>query len=397
MMTTTLPIVVYYLYFACNKESCSPLVLDVPYSWNAFFDFNVFLVTLVWIAFQALFYVLFPSKVVPGLPLIDGTKLKYNMNGLAACVVSTGGALLLHLNGTINLAYIYDHYAHFITATAIVSYVLSIYLYSSSFSGNKILAVGGNTGVAIYDFFIGRELNPRIGSLDLKFFCELRPGLIGWNLVNLGLAAKQYELHGELTNSMVLIVLFQMWYVVDAFTSESALLSTMDIIQDGFGFMLAFGDLCWVPFVYSLQARYLVDHPSSLSLLWVTVILMTKFLGFTIFRGANGQKDQFKRDSSDPSVAHLKFIKTETGSKLLADGWWGIARHINYLGDLFMALSWCLTTGFGSILTYFYVIYFAILLIHRERRDDHKCAKKYGKSWEEYCKAVPSRIIPYVY
>ncbi len=31
-----------------------------------------------------------------------------------------------------------------------------------------------------YDFFIGRELNPRIKSLDIKYFCELRPGLIGW-------------------------------------------------------------------------------------------------------------------------------------------------------------------------------------------------------------------------
>lgn len=35
-------------------------------------------------------------------------------------------------------------------------------------------------GNAIYDFFIGRELNPRIGTFDLKYFCELRPGLIGW-------------------------------------------------------------------------------------------------------------------------------------------------------------------------------------------------------------------------
>jgi hypothetical protein len=31
-----------------------------------------------------------------------------------------------------------------------------------------------------------RELNPRIGSLDLKEFCELRPGLIGWFVINLG-------------------------------------------------------------------------------------------------------------------------------------------------------------------------------------------------------------------
>lgn len=32
----------------------------------------------------------------------------------------------------------------------------------------------------MYDFFMGRELNPRIRSFDIKFFCEMRPGLIGW-------------------------------------------------------------------------------------------------------------------------------------------------------------------------------------------------------------------------
>lgn len=37
-----------------------------------------------------------------------------------------------------------------------------------------------SAGYFIYDFFTGHELNPRIGSFDLKYFCELRPGLIGW-------------------------------------------------------------------------------------------------------------------------------------------------------------------------------------------------------------------------
>lgn len=50
-------------------------------------------------------------------------------------------------------------------------------------------------------------------------------------------------------------------YVLDALWFERAILTTMDITSDGFGFMLAFGDLAWVPFTYTLQARYLVDHP----------------------------------------------------------------------------------------------------------------------------------------
>ena len=105
---------------------------------------------------------------------------------------------------------LYDQFIPLLTSAIIFSYVLSIYLYISSFGKNKLLALGGNSGKRgkearnlvtsslfllffiiiiiiiiikgnpVYDFFIGRELNPRIGSFDLKFFCELRPGLIGW-------------------------------------------------------------------------------------------------------------------------------------------------------------------------------------------------------------------------
>ena len=43
--------------------------------------------------------------------------------------------------------------------------------------------------------------------------------------------------------------------------NEKAILTTMDITTDGFGYMLAFGDLAWVTFGFSTAARYLVDHP----------------------------------------------------------------------------------------------------------------------------------------
>ena len=45
-------------------------------------------------------------------------------------------------------------------------------------------------------------------------------------------------------------------------------------------------------------------------------------------------------------------------------------------GDLLMAFAWSLPTGFNTPITYFYVIYFAVLLMHRERRDDEACLKK---------------------
>jgi len=88
-------------------------------------------------------------------------------------------------------------------------------------------------------------------------------------------------------------------------------------------------------------------------------------LGFYIFRGANSEKDLFRKDPNAPEVRHLSFLQTKRGTKLLTSGWWGSARKINYTGDWLITLSWCLLCGFSSPIPYFQAIYFLILLIHR--------------------------------
>jgi Delta14-sterol reductase len=260
----------------------------------------------------------------------------------------------------------------------------------------KILARGGNSGNAVYDFFMGRELNPRIGTFDWKEFCELRPGLIGWLLLNLSSAYQQHATLGYITGSMYLINIFQGLYVWDALYQERAILTTMDITTDGFGYMLVMGDLAWVPFTYSLQARYLVQHDPHLSRPALLAIVALYALGYYIFRSANSEKDAFRRNPLDPAVRHLWYLPTRRGTRLITSGWWGLARKINYTGDYIMGVTWCLLCGFDSIVPYYYSIYFAILLIHRSIRDDHVCAMKYGEDWERYKTMVPYRFIPYV-
>ena len=330
--------------------------------------------------------------------------------------------------------FIWDHQPQLITANLIIAFSLACFVYARSFevtSKNKEqreLAQGGHSGNVVYDWFIGRELNPRIdlplfGLLDIKVFCELRPGMLGWILLNLTHIAHQYKTYGFISDSILLITGFQMLYVLDALYMESAMLTTIDITTDGFGFMLAFGDLVWLPFIYSLQARYLAVDPVHLGPLGIAVVLAPQAFGYYIFRSANNEKNRFRTDPQDPRVAHLTYIKTKQGSKLITSGWWGTARHINYLGDWIMAWSYCLPTGiagytirksdllsfggkevvhagaqgWGMLFTYFYLLYFAVLLIHREMRDEEKCMRKYGKDWEEYRKKVPWRILPYVY
>ena len=76
----------------------------------------------------------------------------------------------------------------------------------------------------------------------------------------------------------------------------------MDITTDGFGFMLAVGDLLWVPFTYSLQARYLVFTQVELGPVWVALTLIANFTGYYIFRDANGEKNDFRNGRNPKST-----------------------------------------------------------------------------------------------
>ena len=84
-------------------------------------------------------------------------------------------------------------------------------------------------------------------------------------------------------------------------------------------------------------------------------------------------------------------------SKLMLCGYWGIARHLNYLMEINVALSWALPAFGYGIWPFFYFFFIVILLVHRTYRDEEKCRQKYGKGYEQYCMKVPYKIIPYVF
>ena len=420
-----LPVATYLIYLLCNEQYqftfhnilsyqqlnhiLNKFVLPNLFSWHAC------AVYLSWYTLNVVLYYIIPCDKVNGgiLYNTNNKSLQYPLNGWWSMWISiiVVVACAAYNIGGLTPTYGYDNFLSLCTSSIIFSFALSLYLYISSHIHTpnqlidsidynqyptRLLAKHGNSGNLFYDFWIGRTLNPRIMGLDLKYFNELRPGLVLWLLLNLSFAYKQHSTHG-LTVSMVLVNVFEAYYVIDAIWSESAILSTMDITTDGFGFMLVFGDLTWVPFIYSLQARYLVFHPVHLSTLAIISIIACKLAGYFIFRGSNNQKNIFRTQPDHPDVRNLDSIATHTGSRLLCSGWWGMARHINYFGDILMGLSWCLPTGTQCPITYFYIIYFIVLLIHRERRDDHKCAQKYGNDWVKYCKLVPYRIVPYIY
>ena len=285
-------------------------------------------------------WAILPGTIVQGASIHGNKKhtLGYKLNGhLTFWVVVLGVAVSESSNQFPLNEYLYRYYNQLAFMDILLCFVLSCFIYAMSFvrpSGKTILAKGGNSGNAVYDFFIGRELNPRLGrSFDWKVFCELRPGLIGWILLNWACAQEQLKLHGSISGSMWFINISQAIYVWDALYQERAILTTMDVTTDGFGYMLIFGDLAWVPFTYSVPAKYLVHHDPNLSPAALAFIVASYILGYYIFRGSNGQKDRYRRNPNDPSVAHLTYLQTKRGTRLLMSGWWGMARKINYTGD----------------------------------------------------------------
>ncbi|KAL6867072.1 C-14 sterol reductase [Trichoderma novae-zelandiae] len=431
-----LPVLLYFFYFTCNDVTGCPapalleprslslaeLRRQIPWPEDGIWGFasreasgwlmGYYLLSLV--LYRAL-----PGQELYGTRLREsGRPLKYKLNAfsstlvqLAACAVGT------YLYGADFAAWTFidNNYLQLYTANLLLSYATSAFVYLRSFSvkpGNgelRELAQGGHTGNIMYDFFIGR-----------------------WILLDLAFVAKQYRNYGYVSDSILFVTAVQTYYVLEGQYAEAGVLGMMDTTTDGLGFMLTFGDIVWVPFLYSTQTRYLSVYPLQLGWTGIGIVAAVFAVGVYIFRASNSQKRVFRTQPNHPSVKDMPYIQTKRGTRLLAGGWWGASRHINYFGDWLQASPFSLPTGvagylilpastvasagagvatmldgrevvqgaargWGMVYTYFYVVYFASLLIHRERRDDAACAEKYGEDWDKYKKAVRWRILPGVY
>lgn len=335
--------------------------------------------------------VLLPGKLYHGVPLSDGSRLAYKCNGLVVTGALVSALATAHLNGYIRASWVADHYAHLFVATNIFALTLSIYLFVK---GRLFRPPNWLKKRSFFDDFVmGAELNPFIAGINVKFF-SYRPAMAGWLLINLSFLVKQYETLNFITSRMLLYQLTTAWYIWDYFVHESKMITTWDIIAEHFGLMLVWGDYVFIVFGFSVQNFFLLHDTRPLSYIQVALTGLLFCLGFAVFRGANSQKHQFR---TNPSALIWGKPPITISGKLLASGFWGIARHLNYTGDLLLALSFCVPCGTQSSLAYFYFIYLLLLTVHREKRDEERCMQKYKSLWDEYCLQVPYRMFPFLY
>ncbi len=253
----------------------------------------------------------------------------------------------------------------------------------------------------LMDFFLGRLENPqfRNGFIDAKMWLYL-VGAVMLELNILSFAAHHHLLYGEQASiGFYLATGLLTFFIVDYLTFEEVHLYTYDFFAELVGFKLGWGCLAFYPFFYSIPFWSTVELPVVYTPNYLLILFaLVFFLSWGLSRGANLQKYYFKKD---PTRAFLGIQpKTISDGKhtLLVNGFWGLSRHINYLGEIGMATAIVLCIGhLGLLWPWLYPLYYMALLLPRQRDDDARCAEKYGPLWDTYLKQVPHRIVPLVY
>ena len=359
-----------------------------------------------WTALQGLLLVLVPGREHLGPPTPAGERPRYKLNGVAvwlgthAAIVGGAGA------GWIRPAVIYDRFGELLWTSSLLALLVCALLYlkgriapsgkDSSFSSNPI-----------WDYWNGVELHPRLFGMQLKQLINCRVSMMAWSALLLCWGAKHIELHGSLGWAIGTSIGLQLVYIFKFFWWEDGYFGSLDITHDRFGYYLFWGLMAWLPSLYTLATLCLVTPADALHPAAAVAIAAFGLAAIAVNYAADRQRMVVRASGGKapvwgkpPALIEATYT-TEDGEQrtnlLLASGWWGISRHFHYVAELALALAWALPAGGSRLLPYSYVIFLTILLTDRARRDERRCAAKYGASWEEYRSAVRWRMIPGLY
>ena len=256
----------------------------------------------------------------------------------------------------------------------------------------------------IADLWVGRA--QELAFFNYRFDVKMYLYVVGGTMLVLNAlsgAAYHYDRFGEDANPGVfLYALFFAFYVFDYFIFERVQLYTYDLIHEKLGFKLFWGGLMVYGWLYILPLWGMAAYPDpGFSPAWTYVWLIGTGLlflyGWGITRGANLQKYMFKRWPDRKFLGLIEPEYIEAGDrKILCSGLWGVARHFNYLGEGFLALSVALSFGhFDNPWAWTYFVCIVTLFTIRQVEDEAYCAEKYGpEKWAEYRARVKYRIFP---
>jgi delta24(24(1))-sterol reductase len=183
--------------------------------------------TIYWTFFtlQAMGYSFLPGVTSYGNTLDHdgGKRIKYHCSAVSAFYITILVGVVLHITEIFPLYTILDEFGPLLSVAILSSYIVSITAYSSALLRGAQHRMSGNV---IYDFFMGAELNPRIGNLDFKMLLMVRlPWFILFAL-SCATAARQYDEHGFISAEVVFIVFAHFLYANACAKGEECIVTT---------------------------------------------------------------------------------------------------------------------------------------------------------------------------
>ncbi|MFT4572596.1 MAG: protein-S-isoprenylcysteine O-methyltransferase Ste14 [Hyphomicrobiaceae bacterium] len=351
--------------------------------------------TLIY-AFVLLAHLIVPARWVDGYvrDRTTGRKLRYRLNGLRVLTLTVAVWVAVCVSGLFPWNAFYIHRWEMAAGACALGFVFTLAI---------VLPAPAQPGKSFFeDLYLGRWDNPQFGGgrLDAKMVLYL-VGAVMLELNVLSFAAHHLELHPEDPSPGVFLyaAMFS-FFVCEYLNFEQVHLYTYDFMAERVGFKLGWGCLVFYPFFYpvGLWATAEAPNPHTPTAL-LAFYCAVFFSGWALARGANLQKYQFKLDPDAKAFGILDPRKLTDGKRnVLTGGFWGLSRHINYLGEILMASGLALVLGNPlAIGPWLYPLYYVALLVPRQLDDDRRCAERYGHLWTQYCERVPWRIIPFVY
>lgn len=137
-------------------------------------------------------------------------RLPYYCSAYSSLYATIVLAAVLHISGLFPLYTIIDEFGPIMSVSIISGFLNSIITYAQAVIRGRTHRL---TGYFLYDFFMGAELNPRIGILDFKMFYEVR---IPWFILfflSCSTAVRQYETYGYVSGEVMFLVMAHFLYV----------------------------------------------------------------------------------------------------------------------------------------------------------------------------------------
>ncbi len=346
-------------------------------------------------ALVTLLHLIVPARTVDGYVIDPATQrpYRYRLNGLIVYWLTIGSWALACSSGWLAWDFFWITRFEGLAGACVFGLLFTFAIVLTAPSTEKGL---------LADLFLGRAANPQwlAGRIDAKMWLYL----IGATM--LGLNLYSFAMHHYLTfpadpsPGVTLYVALFTFFLSEYLFFERVHLYTYDFFAERVGFKLGWGCILFYPYFYAVGLWSTADLPNPhMPIVGLAAAALLFFLGWSLARGANMQKYVFKRD---PTAKFLGFIEPKVLSngehKLLVSGFWGVARHVNYLGEFLMAIGLALALGYPDhIGPWLYPLYYVALLVPRQIDDDRRCAQKYKSLWKDYVERVPYRIVPGVY